>query len=242
MSRQKCKAWDKILPDQSANNHLYMGDTGDYHASLFQLISRTCGIDSPEMGFRLQASDRFTIEEMASNLINLRFLEFLIRQSGCRHVLEIGCFIGLSALTMARALPEDGRVQTIEKFDEFADIAEANFASNGYDEKISLWRGDAFIVMDGFDDAGFDFVFVDGNKERYADYVEKAERLVAPGGLIVIDDVLFHGDALNDKPSTDKGCGVRQLLEMAAGRADFHRTLLPIGNGVLVLEKKVRAA
>jgi caffeoyl-CoA O-methyltransferase len=86
----------------------------------------------------------------------------------------------------------------------------------------------------------FDLVFIDGNKERYATYFELATPLLARRGLIVVDDVFFHGDALNAAPSSEKGRGSKAMLEAAAAATAFDRLLLPVGNGLMLLQKQDR--
>jgi predicted O-methyltransferase YrrM len=175
---------------------------------------------------------------MASNPIQLRLLEFLVRLVSAKRILEIGAFIGLSAMTMARAMPAGGKLITIEKFDHFADICRKNFAAIGLQDRIEIVQGDAFDVLGKLQDQPlFDMAFIDGNKERYADYFLAVEKRVRPGGLILVDDILFHGDVLNEPPSTEKGAGVRAFLEVAATRKDFLRLALPFSNGIMLMLK-----
>jgi caffeoyl-CoA O-methyltransferase/O-methyltransferase len=83
----------------------------------------------------------------------------------------------------------------------------------------------------------FDVVFIDGNKERYADYFHMTEPLVRKGGVIVVDDSFFHGDVLNAKPNGEKGKGVRDMLDVAEKLSNWPRILLPVSNGLLLLCK-----
>jgi predicted O-methyltransferase YrrM len=230
--------WDKILPDQPVNNDHYADAAGAYHRLLFEEIVRTSGIRMPTEDFRLELSDKVPYEAMASNPVGLRFLELLVAMTRARRVLEIGAFIGLSAMSMARALPEGGEVVTIEKFDHFAAIARNNFRNNGLADRITLLEGDAFAVIDRLPkDKPFDMVFIDGNKERYAHYFRALEPLLRPGGLAVIDDSLFHGDVLNARPRSEKGEGVKAFLDLAASCKDWRRLLVPIGNGTMLMIK-----
>src|SRR5207244_5106952 len=142
---------------------------------------------------------------MASNPVSLRFFEFLTKVSGARRVLEIGAFIGVSAMSFARALPADGEVVTIEKLDRFAAIARRNFDKNGLGDKIRLIVGDAADVLAGLRSGPpFDLVFIDGNKERYKDYMEATAPLLSPRGIMIVDDVFFHGDAVRATTATEK--------------------------------------
>jgi caffeoyl-CoA O-methyltransferase len=228
--------WDKLLPDQPLNNQYFRGQ--DYHHALYDLIVRTGGLRPPTETFKLALSDKVSIEEMASNPVQLRFLELIVRLLGARRVIEIGAFIGLSAMTMARAMPPGGKLTTIEKFDHFADICRRNFAANGLADRIEVVQGDAFELIDNLPrDELFDLAFIDGNKERYAHYFEVLEPRVRSGGLILVDDVLFHGDVLNARPETEKGEGVKAFMELAARRSDYLRLTLPICNGLMLMQK-----
>ncbi len=229
--------WDKLLPDQPLNNQYYGGK--DYYQALYNLIVQTSGLQPPTETFKLTLSNKVTIEEMASNPVQLRFLEFIVRLMGARRIIEIGAFIGLSAMTMARAMPAGGKLVTIEKFDHFADICRRNFEANGLADKIQVSQGDAFELIDALPrDELFDLAFIDGNKERYAHYFEVLEPLVRPGGLIMVDDVLFHGDVLNTPPKTEKGEGARKFMDLAAKRDRYVRLTLPICNGLMLMLKQ----
>lgn len=228
--------WDKLLPDQPLNNEYFGGS--DYYAALYDLIVKSSGITPPTETFKLVLSDKVTIEQMASNPPQLRFLELIVRLTGARRIIEIGAFIGLSAMTMAKAMPAGGKLITVEKFDHFAEICRKNFAANGLADRIEVIEGDAFELIEFLpNEQPFDIAFIDGNKERYADYFEILEPRVRPGGLIIVDDVLFHGDVLNAEPKTEKGEGVKRFIELAAERKGYSRLLLPFCNGLMLMQK-----
>jgi len=226
------------LPPSRANCDLFTGAPGSLSQSLYDAIVATSGIAQPHEEFALKLSDRFTVEEMASNPVSLRFLQLLVKMIGARRILEIGAFIGVSTMYFAKALPPGGEVVSIEKFDEFAKICQANFQRNGLADRIRLLVGDAHAVLRTLPgDETFDLIFIDGNKERYADYFHMTEPLLAPGGLIVVDDALFHGDALNAAPTTEKGAGSKALLAAAAAAHGYDRLLMPFANGMMLLFK-----
>jgi predicted O-methyltransferase YrrM len=169
----------------------------------------------------------------------LRFFQFLARISGARRVLEIGSFVGVSAMCFARALPEDGEVVTIEKYDRFARIARRNFERNGLAAKIRLLQADALEALGDLPKHElFDIVFIDGNKERYREYMEQTVPLLGPRGIMIVDDAFFHGDALNAVPATEKGRGVKAALDFAADLEMWLRVVLPMANGILLLARR----
>jgi caffeoyl-CoA O-methyltransferase len=234
--RPEVQFWDKMLPDQPEHAHLYHGDA--FMRDLFETVCRSSGIRNPHDEFKIEQSDLFTVEEMASNPIAMRFLQFLIRVAGVRRVLEIGAFVGLSTMSFAKALPADGKVVSIEKFDKFAAIARRNFELNGLANKIDLFQGDAFEVIDRLPrDQMFDLVFVDGNKERYKDYVLKTEPLLAPKGIMVVDDCFYHGDVLNGAPGDAKGVGTKAFMDYAAVSDGWLRIALPLSNGMFLMTR-----
>lgn len=238
MSDKTLAPWDKVLPNQPFNSNLFNGAV-PFERAIYETILRASNIKPPQQEFSLERSELFTIEEMASSPITLQLLRWLIRIIGAKRVLEIGCFIGVSALYFAKGLPPDGKVVTVEKFDRFAEIALRNFSANGLAHKIDLHCGDAGTIVPILDPAQpFDLIFIDGNKERYAFYLSAVTPLVRAGGIVVVDDAFFHGDALNDRPHSDKGQGVRACLDLAASQACWDCVLLPISNGIMLLTKQ----
>lgn len=236
----KIAPWDKLLPNQGFNSDQYAGQA-PVEQALYETILRTSAIAPPDARFKLERSDLFSIEEMASNAVALGFVTWLLRATGARRVLEIGAFVGVSALYFADALPPDGRVVTIEKFDHFAAIARRNFAANGFADRIELLEGDAFDVLGTVKDRGpFDFAFIDGNKERYADYFRLVGPMMAPGGIVAVDDAFFHGDVLTESQRTEKGRGVRAFLDEAEKLGGWNRILLPLSNGLMLMQRRGR--
>src|SRR5262245_25380801 len=133
--------WDKLLPPQATNNEYYRGAPDAYYGELFEAISHVSGIKYHTDEFKLEQSDKVAIEEMVSSPVGVRFWQLLVKLSGARRVLEIGTYIGISAMAMARVMPAGGQVVTIEKFDHFAAIARRNFANNGLTDRIKLLEG-----------------------------------------------------------------------------------------------------
>jgi caffeoyl-CoA O-methyltransferase len=237
MNQKEIGFADKLLPDQREHAYRYTG--ADLAQSLYDGICRASGIEDPHKEFDLEYTEKCSVEEMASNPVSLRFLQFIVKISGAKRVLEIGTFIGVSALSIAKALPEDGEVVTIEKFDQFAAIARRNFEKNGLTKKIRLIEGDAYEAVASLPTGQkFDLVFIDGNKERYKQYMEMTDPLLASGGVMVVDDVFFHGDALNARPTTEKGEGVKAVLDYAAGLDGWLRIVIPLANGILMMVRK----
>jgi len=238
MTQSKRRFWEAYLSDQPKFTERFKGAEDSYPETLFRTIIGISGIKMPADDFVLEELPDFPLEEMGSNPINLRFLEFIIQISGARRIFEIGTFIGVSTMCMARRLPPDGHVVTVEKFDKFASIARKNFAANSLDGKITLVEADASEAIARLNpNDQFDLIFIDGNKDRYRDYFTELEPFLAPTGVMIVDDCFFHGDALNPLPETEKGSGVLAFLNCIAERDDFLRVVLPIANGITLLTR-----
>lgn len=236
MTSDKLRFSDKLLPNQPAYSNHFQGT--EMEEKLFGTICRVMGAATRYEDLDLAESDLVSMEEIGSNPTGLWFLVFLLKSVKAKRLLEIGTFLGASAILFARALPKDGEVVTIEKFPHFAELAQRNFERNGVANKVKLLIGDAMEVIPSIPEAPkFDIIFIDGDKGRYKDYFIAAERLLAPDGIIIVDDCFFHGDVLNDKPVTDKGQGVRDCLDFVAGRPDLTKSLLPISNGMMLIRR-----
>lgn len=240
-TQEKLNPWDKLLPNQPFNSDQFSGSES-VEQSLYETIMWSSGISIPDRAFKIERSELFSIEEMASNAVALGFLTWLMKLIDAKKVLEIGSFVGVSAMHFARALPPEGRVITVEKFDHFAAIARRNFAANGLADRIELVEGDAHEVLPSVADRGpFDLAFIDGNKERYAEYFRLVEPMMSERSVIAVDDVFFHGDALSPTPNSEKGRGVRAFLELASSSTDWQRAALPLSNGMMLMCKGVSA-
>ena len=145
------------------------------------------------------------------------FLALLIRTSGSKRVLEIGCLGGFSAVAMARALPADGYLLTTEIDTRTARIAQANIDGSGYQDRIELLVGPAMAVLDAQIEARavFDFIFIDADKVNHKNYLERALALSRDGTLIVADNIV-RGGAVIDAATTENSVrGVREMLAYA---------------------------
>ncbi len=226
----------KILPHQEFNSYLYNGKQ-DFMDALFGLL-KDHAEHVNQNRFKLSEHGRVGFEEMSTPPMQLALLQFLLSLNQGKKVLEIGTFIGNTAMHLAAFMGKDSHVVTIEKFSEFADIARKNFADNALSDRITLLQGDANLLLETVEDGYFDLIYVDGDKGKYLELTKIAERKISDKGIILVDDVFFHGDALNENPQTDKGQGCKALLEYYKNTQTFSKYLLPINNGILLLRKK----
>lgn len=163
-----------------------------------------------------------------------RLLQFLLRAVGARRVLEVGTLGGYSAIWMARALPADGRVLSLEIDPARAEFARRHIARAGLGRAIEVREGPALQLLPALDGERFDVVFLDADKEPLPTYFDWAIRLLRPGGLVIADNALRGGrvlDAGDDDPDVR---GVRELNRKLAADPRVTGLVLPIGDGVAV--------
>lgn len=168
-----------------------------------------------------------------------QFMRMLIHITGARRIIEIGTFTGYSAISMALGLPSDGRLLACDVSTEWTDIARRYFAEAGVAKRIELRIAPAMSTLDALLAAGeagrFDFAFIDADKPSYDGYVERALRLVRPGGLIAIDNVLWSGRVAD--PAVDDGStlAIRALNAKLATDERVEVAMVPIGDGLTLL-------
>jgi caffeoyl-CoA O-methyltransferase len=142
-----------------------------------------------------------------------RLLGILVQATGARRVLEIGTLGGYSAIHLARALPTDGRLISLEIDDRHAQVARENLAHAGLANRAEVRVGAALDLLPALSaEAPFDMAFIDADKESYAAYLDWCLRLVRPGGMIVVDNVLSRSGIVS--PSADDDAGTRAIAAM----------------------------
>lgn len=146
-----------------------------------------------------------------------KLLHLLARIMGARHILEIGTLGGYSTIWMARALPEGGRIITLEADPKHADVAQRNFARAGVESKVELRLGKALdtlpqVAADGL--GPFDLFFIDANKSNMPEYFEWSLKLARKGSVIIADNVVREGAVLDAESKDADIQGIRRFLEM----------------------------
>jgi predicted O-methyltransferase YrrM len=169
------------------------------------------------------------------------FLAFLIKLINARRVLELGTFTGYSAMAMALALPDDGRLITCDVNDETVNIGAAFWKRAGVAHKIKVRIGPALATLDCLereDTPSFDLVFIDADKPAYDSYYEAALRLVRRGGMIVLDNVFQRGEVSDPCWSDTRTEVVRALNAKIAGDERVDRVMLPVADGMTLARRR----
>jgi caffeoyl-CoA O-methyltransferase len=175
--------------------------------------------------------------QMLSGHLQGKFLEMMSRLLRPRRVLEIGTFMGYSALCLAAGLAEDGRLHTIELREEDAERAAGYFQQANWRDRIILHRGNALEIVPALQE-DWDLVFIDADKVNYGEYYKLVLPRVRPGGLIIADNVLFHGQVLEKEVTGKSARGIQAFNELIAKDDTVERVMLTVRDGLFFIRKK----
>ena len=178
---------------------------------------------------------------MISGQAEGQLLQLLVRLSGAKRALDIGTFTGYSSLAIAEALPEDGRVVTLEREAEAAALAEGNWEGSSHRGKIESRVGEAQGLLEALAAEGqsFDLVFLDVDKPGYkALYENLLERnLLRVGGLLVVDNTMYKGEELSGQVLSTNGRGAQALNQALLEDDRVHQVMLPLRDGVTLVHR-----
>lgn len=171
-----------------------------------------------------------------------QFMALLAKLTGAKKVLEVGVFTGYSSLVVALALPEEGRIVACDISEEYTRMARRYWQEAGVAHKIDLRLGPAAATLAGLVAAGeagsFDFAFIDADKENYLVYYEHALQLLRPGGLVLVDNVLWSGRPI-DPEAKDESTEAIRAINAKMGRDErVDVSMLPVGDGLTLARKR----
>jgi predicted O-methyltransferase YrrM len=181
-----------------------------------------------------EEADRTGLPPIAISADEGRLLQVLLTAIQARRVLEVGTLGGYSAICMARALPRDGRLLTIEIEPAHAEFARKYVARAGQSDRIDVRVGRALDVLPALDGERFDAMFIDADKEPLPTYFEWALRLVRSGGLIIADNALWGGRVFDGETDDEKTRAVREFNRRMAGDPRVLGIIVPTHDGVAV--------
>lgn len=189
-----------------------------------------------------QLCDRIEQEALAARVPIIRretaaLLKTLVAAKAPRAILEIGTAVGYSALLMARVMPADCRITTIEKYEKRIPIARENFRLAGEEERITLLEGDADEILDRLKGSYFDFVFMDAAKGQILAWLPKLMELMPAGAVLVSDNVLQDGDIVQSRFAVERRnrtihARMREYLYELKHNSALETSILPVGDGV----------
>jgi predicted O-methyltransferase YrrM len=168
-------------------------------------------------------------------------MALLVKLMGAKRCLEIGTYTGYSALAVALALPEDGKIICCDVSEEWTNVGKPFWKKAGVEKKIDLRIAPALRTLDGLlkrEKAKFDFVFIDADKENYLNYYERCLELVRPGGLIAVDNVLWSGEVANPKAKDSMTVALRKFNDHVHQDERVDLVMLSVGDGVTLALKR----
>lgn len=171
-----------------------------------------------------------------------QFMRLLVELMGAKKTLEIGVFTGYSSLSVALALPLDGKIIACDMSEEFTNVAKQYWQEAGVANKIQLHVAPALQILDQLLSAGehnsFDLVFIDADKQNQLFYYEKSLLLLRQGGIILIDNTLRSGDVADPKINDESTMAIRELNKKLHHDERISLSLLPIGDGLTIARKR----
>jgi predicted O-methyltransferase YrrM len=170
-----------------------------------------------------------------------QFMGLLARAIGAKRYLEIGVFTGYSSLAMALALPDDGRIVACDVSEEYTSVARRYWQKADVEKKIDLKLGPAVATLDTMIAGNvepFDIAFIDADKQNYDAYYERCLKLVRPGGLILLDNMLWSGQVVDPTIHDEETDALRALNAKIGKDTRVDVSLLPLGDGVLIARKR----
>lgn len=216
----------KVTADANQLIDAYMAAHSDAEPDYLALVNRAAHVHTIN-------------PRMLSGHFQGRILKMLVRMIQPQYVLEIGTFVGYSALCMAEGLPAGGHVDTIEIDDELEEFIREQLAKSPFEERITLHIGDALEVIPQLDTT-FDLVFIDADKRLYRDYYELVLPRLKSGGFILADNTLWDGKVLIDKPESNdyQTIAIKAFNDFIATDHRIEKVILPLRDGLTLMMKK----
>jgi len=174
------------------------------------------------------------IKRMQLSISQCHFLHLIIKTSNIKNVLEIGTFTGLSALSIALALPKDGKLIALDKDEDTNKVALNFFKKANQDHKIKTLIKPALQSLEEIQNNKFDMVFIDADKMNYKEYYERSIKLMNKGGLIIADNVLWHGEVADELNVDKYTINIREFNTHVANDSRVEQIIVPLGDGMTV--------
>jgi len=212
-------------------------------AELYEYVVEHCNPGPDPIADELAA----TTEERfgALSLMNIgqdqgRLLMWLVQLTGARTVVEVGTFTGMSALWLARALPDGGRLICFDRSDEYTSVGRPFWERAGVADRIDVRLGDAAERLGELpEDLDLGFAFVDADKVGYQRYLDLLLPRLRPGGMLAFDNTLWRGQVIDDADHSDDTVALRAFNDALARRDDVDVVMLTVGDGVTLVRHRI---
>tara|TARA_B100000965_G_scaffold361692_1_gene343230 strand:- start:805 stop:1461 length:657 start_codon:yes stop_codon:yes gene_type:complete len=179
------------------------------------------------------------IKRMQIAVSQCHFLHLIIKISNINKILEIGTFTGLSTLSMSLALPKNGKLIALDKNEKTSDIAIKFFEKAKQENKIQIITKPALESLNDLkkNNNKFDLVFIDADKENYKNYYEQSLELIGTNGLIIVDNVLWHGEVVNKNNKDKLTSIINEFNKYLNNDKRIENLIMPLGDGLTICRK-----
>ena len=171
-----------------------------------------------------------------------QFMAMLVKLLNAKTVVEVGTFTGYSALAMAQALPEQGRLIACDLSSEWTDMGKPFWQQAGVDHKIDLRLGPALETLDQLIESGWsesvDMIFIDADKGNYVNYYQRALKLLRPNGLIIVDNVFWDGAVIDQTDQSEDTVSIRKMNQCISDDNTVDISMISVGDGLFLVRKK----
>lgn len=210
--------------------------------SLYEYLTAVSLREPPILGRLREETSQHPLANMQIAPEQGQFMALLIELMGASRALEVGVFTGYSALWTALALPPEGKLVACDIDESYTEIARRYWEEAGVADKIELRLAPALETMNWLLSVGeaqsYDFIFIDADKESYPAYYEGALRLLRPGGLIAVDNVLWSGRVADAEANDPQTLALRRFNEALSRDARISISLLPVADGLTLALKR----
>lgn len=184
--------------------------------------------ENEHLNTALQANKAAGIPEIDVSPTQGRLLYLLAKMKSAVNILEIGTLGGYSSICLAQALPQAGKVVTLEINEEYAKVAKQNIANAGYGQKVEVIVGNALDTLPNLKNAGllFDFIFIDADKPNNPAYLKWALKLAKSGALIIADNVVRNGEVTNENSEDERVRGVQEFIDLVKANPRIEATAI----------------
>jgi len=208
--------------------------------AIYEYILKTTLRETPVQRELRERTATMPQARMQTGPDQLQFMQLLVRAIGARRCLEVGVYTGASALAVALAIPDDGKIVACDVSEEYTAIAREFWQRAGMANKIDLRLAPAEETLNALlrEQGAYDFAYIDADKTNYDAYYELVLRLLRPGGLIAIDNVLWGGDVADPSETDADTVALRNLNEKIGRDERVDASLLTIGDGLTIARKR----
>jgi len=201
------------------------------------------GLREPEILQQLRAAtEKEELSVMRSAPEQGQFMALLLRLMGAKRVVEVGTYTGYATLWMALALPEDGKIVSCDVSEQWTAVGQSHWAAAGVADKIDLHLRPALETLQRLLNKGeqesFDFAFIDADKINYSAYFEACLQLLRPGGLIVVDNVLWGGSVIDETNHEESTEAIRAFNQQLRTDSRIELNMLPVADGITLAMKR----